>query len=89
MSKEPIIVRLILFVAKVLKHFEDYLMKRLPLYRYVLVVSFIYITLPVITVWTIFVIAAYLPNPFRFILIWSLILTLTLLCAVIDYIKTH
>lgn len=89
MVKEPIIMRVILFVLRAFGRLADYLERKLPLYRYVVVMSFIFLSLPVISVWTIFIIANYLPNPFRAILIWSLILTITLICAVIDYIKTH
>lgn len=89
MGKEPLIAKIVLFIVKLLGRFENYLMKRLSLYWYAIVTSFIFMALPVIIVWTIFVIALYSPNPFRYMLIWSLILTLTLLCAAIDYIKTH
>lgn len=89
MGKEPLIVRFILFIIKMLGQFMDFSEKKLSLYRYVMITSFIFVILPVITVWIVFAIAAYLPNPFRFILLWSLILTLTLLCAVVDYIRAH
>lgn len=60
-----------------------------PLYVYVVLMGIVFITLPMFSFWAVFSVANYLPNPFRSVLIWLLLLITTMLAAAVDHARSH
>jgi len=87
-SKKTLPIKLVIFFVKLIERIESNLMK-LPLYLYTILMSIVFLALPIILSWTVFSVAIYLPNPYRAILIWGLIVFLTILAGAIEYVKSH
>lgn len=82
----PFRYRIVVFIAGALNDVINETFK-FPLVVSVMLVG-IMLTVPIAGVWTIFVIAYYLPPPLGAILIWTMILSLIVLAAAVDYVRS-
>jgi len=86
-KEEPFLIKIVLLILNLIDSLQNRLMK-LPLYIYALSTALIFVALPLILVWSIYIIVfTYLPFYFRVIAIWGLFLGIVALCAAIDYVR--
>ena len=86
MASLPFAYRIVVFIAGALNSLINKLFK---FSLFVSVMLFgILLTVPVAGVWTMFVIAYYLPPPLGAILIWAMIFSLIVLAAAVDYVRS-
>jgi hypothetical protein len=87
MGSLPFRYRIVIFIAGALNSVIN------RMFKFSLVVSVMLIglmlTVPVAGVWTMFVLAYYLPQPLGAILIWVIILSLIALAAAVDYVRSN
>lgn len=86
MANLPFIYKIVIFIAGALDSLINKTF-RFSLYVSVMMIG-ILLTVPVVGVWTMFVIAYYLPPPIGAILVWTMIFSLIVLAAAIDYVRS-
>lgn len=80
------LIKIVVSVAGIVNFTLDFIF-RLPLLLSVALTGFL-MSLPVVTVWFLFVLSHSLPVPLRATLIWAVIISLILLSAGVDYVRS-
>ncbi|RLI39316.1 hypothetical protein DRO69_14430 [Candidatus Bathyarchaeota archaeon] len=83
-ESEPLPAKIAFFIVKMVSSFLNKVFK-LPFSLALFVTSFL-ISVPVLAVWTLYVIAHYLPQPWRAMLIWSIYIAVVIFAAAADYV---
>ena len=83
-EKEPLSVRVAFSIIKMVSSLLDRIF-RLRFSLAVLITGFL-ISVPVLAAWSLFVVANYLPHPWRAIMIWSVYIIIVIFVAAADYV---